>query len=243
MNDNNDFENKFDDFVDYSDVEELSLWERYRDIIINPSKVFKSIKVYPKQLIPLLFIVIGAFLAGIMTLDKATFIDNSIRAAENSGQFIPERDTLSTYYYMTLAFIPLFPLIMLTFKSFMVNGLSIVIGGQGEAKEAISLLLHAYTPVILGQIVLGIISFAFNLEPIQTNLAVILPNSMSNNFLYTFLSQIDIFVIWYQILAIIGVSYVYEISKKKALFPVLAPWITWIILLSGLSTIMTGLNM
>lgn len=122
-------------------------------------------------------------------------------------------------------------------KSALINAFSGFVNGTGTFKQAISVITYSYFPVFLGSIITTIISLITKQYNILTSLAVFLPNSQVGTFLHTFLGNLDIFVIWYQILAIIGISKVYSISKKSSAILVLGTWLVYILASSGLGVL------
>lgn len=122
-------------------------------------------------------------------------------------------------------------------KSALINAFSGFVNGTGTFKQALSVITYSYFPVFLGNIIITIILLITKQSNIITSLAVFLPDSQAGTFLYAILANLDIFVIWYQILAIIGISKVYSISKKSSSILVLGTWFIYILIISGLGSL------
>lgn len=220
----------------------LSQWERVKGVLINPKVAFRDIVQYPNALFPIALIVIGMTIVAFIALSKEVYIEQQVRIFEEMGQGQPTDGTMTASYYSTILLMPVGPLLIWAVKSFIVNGLGNHFGeDEGSFKETFSIIGYAYIPVFIGQAALSIIGRIANIENIVTNLAMFLPKGLEGEFIYHLLSHIDVFVIWYQILAIIGVSYVFKLSNKKASFIVLGSWLTWIMIASGIGAITTAL--
>lgn len=221
----------FNEFEDYSNVTELKWWEKLRYIFISPKNLYKSIKFYPNLKLPIIVIALAVLLKAFLEINSGEFIDDVI---ESMGGTAPSGSTLNAFKYMAIAITPLIPLFSVLFKGFMISGLSIMVGGDGDYKEAVMIVAYAYLPVAIGGLILSLISYPFGINTIELSLAQILPQSMIGTLFYGIALRLDILVIWYQILALIGTTYVFEIPRKKALVPVIVPWIIWIIFTAGM---------
>ncbi|MBS4534642.1 YIP1 family protein [Clostridium sp. D2Q-14] len=229
MSDN--FNDNPNEFEDYSNVKEFKWWERIKYLFVNPNELFKSVKFYPSTKLPIALIIISTLVAAFIEMNTDEFI-NSI--AENMPGMTPSDSVLTGYMILTVILTPIVPIFIVFFKAFMVNGLAALVGGDGEYKDAIAIAAYSYVPVAVGRLILTIIFVASGNPVVDLNLALILPESMIGSIVYGAFLHFDILIIWYQILVLIGATYLYEIPKKKAFVPVILPWIVWIILSSGL---------
>lgn len=214
----------------------LSWWERVKNVFVNPDKAFADIAERPKALFPILVIVIGTILLGVLRLDAIKeVLRNQMMNNLGSNPMPPNAEQLiNIQAYTGLIIGALSPVVMWLVKSGVMQGMSGFFGGDGKFKQAFSVVGYAYLPVLLGQVIIAIISMIIGELTIIFSPAVFLPDSMSTSFIYLLLSQFDIFVIWYEILAIIGISYAYKIDKKKAAILVLFTWFVWILIVCGL---------
>lgn len=229
MSDN--FDNNFNKFEDYSKVKELKWWEKVKYLFVNPGELFKSIKFYPSIKLPMIIIVISTLLAAFIEMNTDEFTNSM---AETMPSMIPSDTTLVGYMLLTVALTPVVPVFLVFFKAFMMNGLAVLVGGDGEYKGAIGLAAYAYVPVVVGRLILTMIFVPLGAPVIDLNLTLFLPESMIGSMLYGVFLNFDILIIWYQLLALLGATIIYEIPKKKAFIPVIIPWFIWIILNSGL---------
>lgn len=232
--------NNYDEFIDYSDARELTIMEKFKDIFVNPKELFKSIKFYPNLKLPIIIILVISFIAAFIEISSADFINGVIQSAKESGQPVPSDSQLEVYKYMTIAFAAVIPVILISFKAFMVTGLSVLVGGDGDTKEGLLVTSYSYIPVVIGTLISKMIITFTNIDFFKFNLAQILPDSMAGSLFYGIALSLDIFILWYLVLSFIGTKYIFEISYKKAITPVLIPWIIWIILYAGLTIVLSG---
>ncbi|MFA5523966.1 MAG: YIP1 family protein [Tissierellales bacterium] len=216
-----------------NEVKPFSWWERLKHIFISPSIAFENIKHYPKVLFPMITILIGMI---VITLPKLNMMkefmrEDTIRQYAQLGMEVPSgMDTIvSVGVYAGIVGLIIGIIVTWLVKSTLINAFSGFVNGTGTFKQALSVITYSYLPVFLGNIIVTIISLITKQNEILTSLAVFLPDSQAGTVLYTILANLDIFVIWYQILAIIGISKVYSVSKKSSSILVLGTWIVSIL--------------
>lgn len=224
-----------------SEVKPFSWWERLKYIFISPSKAFENLKHHPKVLFPMLVILIGMLLLSLSRINvmKEFMREAAIQQYAQMGMEAPEGidALLSMQVYGGIAGIIIGLVAVWLVKSALINAFSGFVNGTGTFKQAFSVITYSYFPVFLGNIIVTIISLVTKQYDILTSLAVFLPDSQMGTFFHTVLGNLDIFVIWYQILAIIGISKVYSISKKSSAVLVLGTWIVYILASSGLGVL------
>jgi hypothetical protein len=226
-------------------VKPLAWWERLFYVFTKPDKVFENLKEYPKVLFPIIFTIIGLGLLSFLRIDlfKEFYINEIYKQYAAKGLDMPGNiETLAqTQAYITVILAGVMPILIWLIKSALVHGIAGLGDGEATFKHSFSVIAHSYLPVILGSVIVTIISLAINRYNVITSFAVLLPKSMEGGFLYNLLANIDIFIIWYQILAVIGISKAYEISRKRAAFAVLGTWLSWVLISTGMTTIATAL--
>jgi len=214
----------------YEEQQPLSWYERLKFLFIKPNKLFSNLKQHPKILFPTLTVFLGMI---VLTLIRFNLFEEYI-IINNEG--LQDSSAISGTIVGTLLGLAIFPVLILIVKSGFIHGFVPLFGGDANYKQIFSIISYAYMPVMLGQVVIAIISLIIGEFYVSLSFAQFLPATV-NEFYYVFLSQFDIFVIWYQVLAIIGASYLYEISKKKAAIPVLLTWISWLLIISSFQVI------
>ncbi len=229
-----------------SEVKPFSWWKRLKYVFISPSKVFENIKEHPRVLFPMLVILIGMLVITLSKLNvmKEFMRDTYIQQYAQTGMEVSEGfiDSMITGGIIGVIVGSIVgALAIWLVKSTLINAFSGFVNGTGTFKQALSVITYSYFPVFLGGIMVTIISLITKEYNIITSLAVFLPDSQIGTFLHTLLGNLDIFVIWYQILAIIGISKVYSISKKSSSILVLGTWVAYILITFGLGALSTKL--
>jgi len=226
--------------------EPLKWWERVKYVFINPDKAFENLANYPRVLFPIIVFSVGILLLLFLRLElyKEFLRDTMLNQFALQGAEVPENidSIINIQIYVSMVSIAVMPLIVWVIKSGLINGVAGLFGGSGTFKEAFSVISHAYLPVLLGQIIIAIISMALGEFQIPMSFAILLPDSMAGGFLFNLLSQFDIFVIWYEILAIIGISKVYGLTTGKSSIIVLGTWASWILITTGIGTLTSALT-
>lgn len=227
-----------------NEVKPFSWWERLKYVFISPSKVFENIKEHPRVLFPMLVILIGMLIINLLMINviKDALRDEFIRQASLSGQEVTEEyiNFLVTSGVIGAIIGTVITVVAVWIvKSTLINAFSGFVNGTGRFKQALSVITYSYFPVFIGSIIVTIISLVTKQYNILTSLAVFLPDSQAGTILYSILANLDIFVIWYQVLAIIGISKVYSVSKKSSSILVLGTWIVYILVSSGLGVLGT----
>lgn len=232
--------NNYEEFIDYSDVRELTIKEKIKDVFTNPVELFKSLKFHPNLKLSISIIVLLSFLASFIDISSPEFINNTIESAKESGQEVPSGSQLEIYKYMAIFFTTIIPLVIISFKAFMITGLSVLVGGDGDTREGLLVTTYSYIPVAIATLISKIIVRFTSLDFFDFNLAMLLPDSLQGTVFFGLALSLDIFIIWYLVLSFIGTRYIFEISYKRAITPVLIPWIIWIVLYAGLTVVLSG---
>lgn len=241
-----DFEKNFRDDDVYEELEEveprLNPLQMIKNVFVNPQKAFKNLANYPNYLVPVLIVLIGLPILAFLMIGKEQYIASATDVIRSMGETIPSRERLISQYYTSRLMAGVGPLITWLFKGFIITGIGSIQNGEvGKFRRTFGVLAYAYLPVFVSGILRTVIIVMSSATDVAFNLAMILPEYMQGTFFYHFASQMDIFVIWYQILAIIGISHMYKIEKKAAALPVLLSWGIFILIVSGANSLVAGL--
>jgi len=124
------------------------------------------------------------------------------------------------------------PMIVIFVKSYLVNGIA-SFGGFGKIRDSLTTISWSYLPAVSGTflasiaaVVLGQYGFEFSPGSIMELFGETSAASM-------ILKGFDIFVIWYEILAIVGISKIYRVSYSKASVFILGTWFSWMLISAG----------
>ncbi|MDW7668875.1 MAG: YIP1 family protein [Bacillota bacterium] len=205
------------------------------NLIKQPKSFFENLsreKIYisPFFIIITLYL-LSTFITKNLYSDYLTDIINSSGAMQNEELDVILRNQTITSFIIN----PILPLIIIFVKSYLLNGIS-YFDGYGELKDSINVVSFSYIVVALGNVINSLISlinrnYNFSINP------TLLFNFEQNSYFYNFLSGLTLFVIYYQILLIIGISVLYKVEKKRAAVFVIGTWITWLLLTSGIKSI------
>ncbi len=211
--------------------EPLNWKDRVKYIFLKPNKAFEDIAHFPTVLFPFLTVFIGMLiLIGVRYNLFKEYLN--MNAQDIAGQTVNAPNVLISI--VAFSFLPVSVWII---KSSLIHGFVPLFGGEAKFKQIFSVVAYAYLPVLLGQVIIAIISLATGEFTVIISAAALLPKSMEGDFLFSFLAQFDIFVIWYQILVIIGASHVYDLEKKHTAIPVIGTWLSWVLIISSLQII------
>ncbi len=205
------------------------------NLIKQPKSFFENLnreKIY----ISSFFIIILIYLLSTY-ITKNLYSDYLIEIIKTEGSIQNEELEVIIRNQTITSFIinPILPLIIIFVKGYLLNGIS-YFDGYGELKDSINVVSFSYIVVALGNVINSLISlitrnYNFSINP------TLLFNFEQNSYFYNFLSGLTPFVIYYQILLIIGISVLYKVEKKRAAVFVIGTWITWLLLTSGIKSI------
>lgn len=214
--------------------------QRAINIIVSPSGTFEAIKEKPNYLVPMVIIWVVTIIATFLMKDfKDELMDIALAAqGVSADQAAASKEMMSglttAFMYVGMVLAPLGPM----FKGAISHLLSIPFSGKGSFGATVSLVLNAYIIQMIGTLIsLPIIvitqNAAFSFSP-----ALLLPLAKFGTPLYTTLSTLNIFTIWYLVVSVMGIKKVHEVSTWKAAVIALAPFIimiafSWINVLMG----------
>lgn len=215
-------------------------FQRVVNIITSPVSVIEDIKEKPNYLVPMLIIWVVALLSTLLLKDLTAQLKDLVYANMNlpPEQIEAAKEAASGFVtammYVGIVVAPIGAI----FKGAFAKLLSILFSGKATLGQTVSLVLNAYMIQVLGSIIsLPIMlitqNAAFSFSP-----AILLPMSKFGTPLFTTLSYLNIFSIWYLAVTVIGIKKIHEVSTWKAAFITLIPLIiliafSWIGVLSG----------
>jgi hypothetical protein len=182
----------------------------------------------PKVLFPILMIFFGFSIFVLIKKDLIIeFTKNAMmRELVQKGmsiEDIPEQVLqFSTWGAVVGAMIG--PFIGWFIKSVVVHVIAKITKGVGTFKASLSAVGYAYLIMLFGEGIRTIISLITQNAFVLTSPAVFLGDEQFGTPLYTIMSSLDIFSIWYLVVGSIGIAYVHKISRKKSSFIVFGSW-------------------
>lgn len=206
--------------------------QRLVNTFIAPSKTFTDIRRNASWWVPWLISAIFALAFGLVAvqkIDMTRFVQQQIDKSP-SAQARLERATpaqreqglaiQATITKVTFYMLPLFTLIGgLLIAAVLMAIFNFIMGAEVSYPRALAVAFYAFFPGILKSILLCV-SLLVSSDPNTIDLANPMPTNpaffmdpLGNKFLYTFLSYVDIFAIWYVLL--MGMGFALASSNRK----------------------------
>ncbi|SRR5579871_473973 len=206
--------------------------QRLVNTFIAPSKTFEDIRRNASWWVPWLISAIFALgfgITAVQKIDMTRFVQQQIEKSP-SAQARLERATpaqreqgialQATITKVTFYVLPLFTLIGgLVIAAVLMAIFNFIMGAEVPFARAMAVTFYAFLPGILKSILLGVSLFAISdpnsidlTNPMPTNPAFFL-DPLGNKFLYTLLSYVDLFAIWYVVL--LGMGFALASSNRK----------------------------
>lgn len=206
--------------------------QRLVNTFIAPSKTFDDIRRNASWWVPWLISAIFGLGFGIVAaqkIDMTRFVQQQIEKSPSAQQRMERLSPAqreqgialqATITKVTFYVIPLFTLIIGSVVAAVLMGVfNFMLGAEVPFSRALAVTFYAFLPGILKSILLCVSLFAISdpntidiANPMPTNPAFFL-DPLGNKFLYTFLSYVDIFAIWYVVL--LGMGFALASSNRK----------------------------
>ncbi|SHJ67590.1 Yip1 family protein [Paramaledivibacter caminithermalis] len=210
-------------FEEDNEESKLSFFQRFVNVFVNPIKVMEDISIKPTLLFAILPTLLVFTLLNVLKIDLLKeFTLQQMELNPNSVE-IPEEIMMTTVYIASIS-ASIMPIIMALFKGLISHGITRLFDGKGDIKQSLSVIFFSYFIVMLGEIIKTIICLLTQSYFVTISLASVIPNLEFNTPLYNLMTQFDIFILWYLIVSMIGISVVHRISKGKAAVAVFGPW-------------------
>jgi len=225
---------------------------RITGVFLDPKKAFADIVARPSWIVPvILLILIGlAFTYTYSTrigwdryvhqiLDNNPRVQNLDPAARNQAFEMQRKIAPYTFTGGVIIGVPLMILIAAAVLLLMTK-----IGGASlKLKQLFAIVAYAMLTGVVSGILAIVVMFLKNpddfnmLNPLAFNLAAFLePPPTTGKFVYALLKSFDLFTFWTIALEAVGISAAArKIPFSKALILVLAPWLIWTFVSSGLA--------
>lgn len=206
--------------------EQISLVSRVAAVFISPKKGMEIASRTPMIIGMFVILVISAML--IYIPQRPMFLKMTMMAVENSNQsFSAEQiDTLiaggaNAAMFMSMFYFVCTPL----FKGLVAFALAILMNGSGKLKSTIGVVMNAYVIMLIGQVIRMVIVLATGNPYFSLSPALFLPAGQETSSLFSLLSAMDLFAIWYLGVSMIGIKKVHELTDLKAFIVTFGPWL------------------
>lgn len=204
----------------------MSGFERIIKIIFSPTEVFESIERKPNFLLPMLITVAVTALVTFFTKDMLAEYTKQIMMNQgmSSSQVESALEATKTLTQVSLVLGIVFSFLSPLIKGAVSHLFSIMFGGEAKIDASVSVVLNSYMIVMLGTLLALPIVILTQNPVFSFSAAVFLPAADSAKPLYTLLSTLNVFTIWYLVVSIIGFKKVHKYSTIKASLAVLIPF-------------------
>jgi len=212
-------------------------FQRVIGVLFSPDATFASIARRPDWVLPLVLILVTSLLGGFVIGQHVDFGAATREAMEQNKNVSSEQVDRAVKMTNTFGkvFSYLSPVIGAIFLLIIAGILLLafrLFGGEGDFKQAFSVVCYASVPTILKSILTMIIIMARGgMIPAQTLATVVrsnpgfLVNYKTQPMAFALLGSLDLFTIWYLVLLIIGFAYVSRFSKAKSAAIIISLWI------------------
>jgi hypothetical protein len=225
-----------------------NVFERIAGVLFAPAETFRDIARRPDILWPLLIILLVSYVCTIVMLPKLDLSTLREQQAAKMRQRNPDmsEEQLAQIERMTTATTKVgmwvAPALFVIWFAIVAGVLLLafrLMGGEGTFKQAFSVTLYAWIPMVIAGILTAIIAFARgSFDPIlsativKSNLAF-LADMKEQPVLFALLGSFDVFTIWMIALLIVGFASMAKVSATKAAAIVISLWIVLIVVKLG----------
>jgi len=229
-----------------------NVFERIAGVLFAPAETFRDIARRPDILGPLLVILILGYATTAVVMPKMDFSSVIAQQAEQMRKQNPNMDEeqLQKMERITTASMKVFgwvaPVVMVAWYALVALVLMFafrLFGGEVGYKQALSVTLYSWMPLVLFGIILTVVVLARGtFDPataatlVKSNLAFLV-DMKEQPVLFSLLSSFDVFTIWMIALLSIGFATVANVSKAKAAAIVISLWIATIFVKVGFAAL------
>lgn len=213
----------------------MSGFERIVKIIFSPTEVFESIERKPNFILPMVITIVVTGLITFFTKDLMAEYTKQLLLNQglDSSQLEATLEATKTLTQVSLVLGVIFSFLSPLIKGLVSHLFSLMFGGEGKVDASVSVVLNAYMIVMLGSL-LSLPIVVLTQNPVFSfSAAVFLPTADAAKPLYTLLSSLNVFTIWYLIVSIMGFKKVHKYSTMKASLAVIIPFILMLLVSFG----------
>lgn len=208
----------------------MNFFDRLQGVFFNPKDTFKAVAEKPVWLDALIVIlvIVTIFLVIIspyLQKDQIQVLKNNVEIQERLGEEGAEQQLkiLESKWYRLIGLVILpsvLSIAILFLQPLILLAMSRMVSTEGNYKQVLSVYLHAnLIDKILGSVVrLILILTRKSVMQTTTTLAIFFPRMEVTSTGFIVLSQVDFFQLWMFGILGYGLSYVFKINTKKALF-------------------------
>jgi len=208
----------------------MNFFDRLQGVFFNPKDTFKAVAEKPVWLDALIVILVTvtiflAIISPYLQKDQIQVLKNNVELQERLGEESAQQSLKvlesKGYRLILLVIVPsVFTIAILFLQPLILLAMSRMVSTEGNYKQVLSVYLHAnLIDKILGSVVrLILILTRKSVMQTTTTLAIFFPRMEVTSTGFIVLSQVDFFQLWMFGILGYGLSYVFKINSKKALF-------------------------
>jgi hypothetical protein len=233
-------------------AEKKNVFARIAGALFAPIDTFTEIARRPDVIGPLLVLIVCGYIATAVMLPR---LDMAAMAATQSEQMHKQNPNMSDDQLaqglkisgaVTKVMFWIFPVLLVAWYAIVAGVLLLafrLFGGEGTFKQAFSVTLYAWMPLLLLSLVTIVVVLAqgtFNPMTAATLVksnAAFLVDMKEQPVLFALLSAFDLFTIWTIALLSVGFAAVAKMSRAKAATIVISLWIAMILVKVGFAAI------
>lgn len=229
-----------------------NVFERIAGVLFAPAETFEDIVRKPDVLMPMLvLILIGYAVTFVIVpiMDWDSIISTQAEQMHKKNPNMTDADIervarITKSFGKVMGYIgPAIGAIMWAVIAGVLFLAFRMFGGQGTFKQAFSITLYSWVPLTLFSIVMGIVAFSQHaFDPMKAATIVksnpaFLVDMKEQPVLFSFLSQMDLFVFATLVLLIIGFSVMSRFSRMKSAVTVLTLWAVLVVCKLGFAAL------
>jgi hypothetical protein len=216
-------------------------FQRIIGVLISPNETFASIARQPDWVAPLIVILVVSALVGFIFAQRVDFTAPAREAMEEKGNMSAAQMESALRITAVISKViaygsPILSVIVLLIVAGVLLLAFRLMGGEGNFKQAFSVTLYAWMPLIILNILLTAIVAtrsgvtALDLPTLVLSNPAFLVSMKEHPLLFAIFASIDVFTIWTLALFSIGFAYVSKFSKSKSATIVISVWVVWTLL-------------
>jgi len=214
----------------------MSSWDRIVGAFFSPDETFRAIAQKPNVLLPLVITLILTAVSGILLAPRLEFDSLRTQMAAKNPNMGPEDIDRAVRMAGAVGKVgsyasPLIALIFFVIVAAVLLFAFRLMGGEGNFKQAFSVVVHAFLPrAILSIILTGIIVAKGTADVndiatmVRSNLGFLV-DMTDHPVLYSLLTTFDLFTIWCVVLLTLGFAYVSRFTKAKSATIIISIWL------------------
>jgi hypothetical protein len=224
-------------------------FSRIAGALFSPNETFAEIARKPDFLIPLIVLVIVGFVTTVLLVPRMDFESATREAMERQSQNMSSEDMeralrIGTAFGKAITYVsPVLGIIVLMIIAGVLLLAFRLFGGEGTFKQAFSVTLYAWFPMLISGILMTVIALTRTAIPadqvnalLKSNLGAFV-DPKEQMVLFALLSSIDIFTIWTVALLSIGFAHLSKFSKTKSAVIVVSLWLVTVVVKVGFAAL------